>query len=230
MCSSDLLALLLGLMPPPATPGRNEPYAEQSSGVQAVVSDSGPLDLVAGHEQNQLRTVIEKLMGGPPDGPRRADYQRASPVSYVVAADTADGARTTPPLLLIYGVVDNQVNVSTADAFVTALGRSGHKDVSYFRLANVDHCPHSLVRIPYLRQVVVEFFQRTLKPSPAQGLQTCLLPSPATWVPRLWGCRPFPYHARPGLEMHFQRPDTPAYISWTASSWMRSRVRGVGRL
>jgi dipeptidyl aminopeptidase/acylaminoacyl peptidase len=154
-------------MPPPAILGPNESNAEQSSRVEAVVSDSGPLDLVAGHEQNQLRTVIEKFMGGPLDGPRHADYQRASPASYVVAADTADGARKPPPLLLIYGVVDNQVNVSTADAFVTALGRAGHKDVSYFRLANADHCPHSLARIPYLQQVVVEFFQRTLKPSPA---------------------------------------------------------------
>jgi hypothetical protein len=34
--------------------------------------------------------------------------------------------------------------------------------VSYYRLAHVDHCPHSLVRVPVLRSVVDEFFLRTL--------------------------------------------------------------------
>ena len=68
----------------------------------------------------------------------------------------------TPPLLLIYGGADEQVPVETADQFVVALGRAGLKDVSYHRLAYVDHCPHSLVRVSGLRQVVDEFFLRTL--------------------------------------------------------------------
>ena len=42
------------------------------------------------------------------------------------------------------------------------LGRAGLKDVSYYRLAYVDHCPHSLVRLPGLRPVVNDFFLRTL--------------------------------------------------------------------
>jgi hypothetical protein len=45
---------------------------------------------------------------------------------------------------------------------VVALGRAGPKDVSYLRLAYVDHCPHSLVRLASLRPVVTEFFDRTL--------------------------------------------------------------------
>ncbi len=152
-------------MMPPDKPGPTEAHAGQSSAVQSAVSDSGPIDLVAGHEQNQLRTVIEKFMGGPLDAARRATYERASPSSYVAAADAAGSARKIPPLLLIYGVVDGQVNVTTADAFVAALGRAGHQDLSYIRLAGVDHCPHSLARIPYLQPVVVEFFQRTLRPA-----------------------------------------------------------------
>ncbi len=68
----------------------------------------------------------------------------------------------TPPLLLIYGVADAQVPVETADAFVAALGRLGIDDVTYYRLAYVDHCPYSLVRLPGLRPVVDEFFLRTL--------------------------------------------------------------------
>jgi dipeptidyl aminopeptidase/acylaminoacyl peptidase len=63
---------------------------------------------------------------------------------------------------LIYGVDDAQVPVETADRFVIALARAGLKDVSYVRLAHVDHCPHSLVRVPVLRPVVNEFFLRTL--------------------------------------------------------------------
>jgi len=142
------LALLLGMMP-------EQSSSEPSSRVQAAVSDSGPLDLTLQQRQNQLRTVIEKFMGGPPEGAREALYRRASPVSYV--SDKA------PPLLLIYGVVDTQVDVTTADRFVTALGQAGCQDVSYFRLANVDHCPHSLIRVPYLQAVVEQFFVRTLK-------------------------------------------------------------------
>jgi acetyl esterase/lipase len=149
------LALLLGMMPPPASLDKQEPYSDQSSQVQAVVSDSGPIDLATQHEHKQLIGVIEKFMGGPPDGARKADYKRASPVSYV--------SEKIPPLLLIYGEIDTQVDVTLTDQFVAALGRAGAKDVSYIRLAKVDHCPHSLVRIGYLQQVVDEFFLRTLK-------------------------------------------------------------------
>ena len=68
-----------------------------------------------------------------------------------------------PPLLLIYGEEDTQVHASVSDQFVATLSRSGHRDVSYIRLAGVNHCPHSLIRVPYLQQVVDEFFLRTLK-------------------------------------------------------------------
>ncbi|HEV3138005.1 MAG TPA: alpha/beta hydrolase, partial [Pirellulales bacterium] len=114
------LALLLGLMPPEA-PDKHEPYADQSNQVQAVVSDSGPIDLLTQYEHKQLIGVVEKFMGGPPEGARRADYQRASPVHYV--------SEKIPPLLLIYGVIDTQVDVLLTDQFVAALGRAGAKDV-----------------------------------------------------------------------------------------------------
>jgi dipeptidyl aminopeptidase/acylaminoacyl peptidase len=65
-------------------------------------------------------------------------------------------------MLLIYGGADEQVPVESADRFVAALDRAGLKDVTYHRLAYVDHCPHSLVRIPWLKTVVNEFFVRTL--------------------------------------------------------------------
>src|SRR5205823_3254081 len=96
-------------------------------------------------------------------------YKRASPLERI----TPD----TPPLLLIYGGADDQVPVETADRFVAALGRAGLKDVSYYRLAYVDHCPHSLVRLPGLRPVVNEFFLRTLMhPETAQEVQRAARP------------------------------------------------------
>ena len=77
-----------------------------------------------------------------------------------------------PPLLLIYGGADEQVPVETADEFVTALGRAGLKDVTYHRLAFVDHCPHSLVRLPTMQTAVNDFFIRTLMhPETAQQIQ-----------------------------------------------------------
>ncbi len=87
-------------------------------------------------------------------GSALAEYKRASPINHL------DGK--TPPLLLIYGEADNQIDVRIADRFVSELSRSGHKEISYFRLADVGHCPHSLIRVPYLRPVVIEFFQRAL--------------------------------------------------------------------
>ena len=133
--------------------------AEQPPRVQAAVSDSGPLDLVYGHQHNQLIVVIEKFLGGPPMGERLAEYRRASPTHHV------EQNVKLPPLLLIYGAQDEQVDVRTADEFVATLGRSGQGDVTYFRLADAGHCPHSLVRVPYLKGAVEDFFVRVLKPS-----------------------------------------------------------------
>jgi acetyl esterase/lipase len=148
------LALLLGMIGKDAGLEGDGPYQDQSSMVQAAVSDSGPVDLIDQYRRGALREVCTRFMGGPPEGERAAVYRRASPIEQVNPS--------TPPLLLLYGVADAQVPVETADRFVLALGRAGLNDVSYYRLAFVDHCPHSLVRVPMLRQVVEEFFVRTL--------------------------------------------------------------------
>ena len=93
-------------------------------------------------------------------GARALAYRKASPIDQI--------SRATPPLLLIYGVDDTQVPVETADRFVLALGLAGLKDVSYQRLARVDHCPYSLIRGATLRPVVNEFFVRTLMVPPTK--------------------------------------------------------------
>lgn len=141
------LALLLGFQD-------DGPNADRSSLVQAVVSDSGPIDLLYQDVRGPLRGVIRRFMGGPPDGTRAALYKQASPAKLAMTK--------VPPLLLIYGVADEQVPVETADEFALALGKAGVPDVSYHRLAYVGHCPYSLVRLPLMKEAVKDFFVRTL--------------------------------------------------------------------
>lgn len=155
------LAMLLGMVGPEAHLEGDGPCQDRSSLVQAVVSDSGPIDLVAQYRHGTLREVCTRFMGGPPEGDRAAAYRRASPIELIHPR--------TPPLLLIYGVEDGQVPVETADRFVLALGRAGLRDVGYYRLARVDHCPHSLVRVPAMRLAVEAFFVRTLMPEGTDG-------------------------------------------------------------
>jgi acetyl esterase/lipase len=158
------LAMLLGMVGKEAGLEGDGPYGDESSRVQAAVSDSGPIDLLYQVDHGTLKGVVTQLLGGAPDGGRAAMYKQASP-RYHIGPDT-------PPLLLIYGGADDQVPVESADEFVLALGRAGLKDVSYFRLAYVYHCPHSLVCVPGLRPVVQEFFQRTLMhPETAQEVR-----------------------------------------------------------
>jgi acetyl esterase/lipase len=148
------LAMLLAMVGPDQGFEGDGPHRDESSLVQAAASDSGPIDLAFQYEQGALRQVVGRFLGGPPEGERAALYRRASPLHQIVAA--------TPPLLLIYGASDAQVPVETADRFVVALGRAGLEDVTYHRLAFVDHCPHSLVRIPACKEAVDTFFLRTL--------------------------------------------------------------------
>ena len=96
--------------------------------MQAVVSDSGPIDLLYQYEHNQIRSAIDQFLGGAPTESRAADYQLASPINHI--------SPRTPPLMLIYGGADSQVGVETADRFVMALHQAGLKDVSYHRLGH----------------------------------------------------------------------------------------------
>jgi acetyl esterase/lipase len=173
------LALLLGMGDKNAGLASDGPFHDQSSSVQAVASDSGPIDLVEQHRSGVLREVCTRFMGGPPEGERVAAYKRASPIDQINA--------DVPPLLLIYGVDDAQVPVETADRFVLALGKRGLKDVSFHRLAKVDHCPYSLIRVPTLRAVVDEFFLRTLMQAKSAG-RSVRVASPGVYS-RPWSAR-----------------------------------------
>ena len=148
------LALLLAMVGKEAGLEGDGPYQDQSSLVQAAISDSGPIDMIYQSRDSAISEVVKRFLGGLPEGERLAAYKKSSPNSYIKA--------DVPPLLLIYGVADNQIPIVTADEFVLALGKAGAADVTYYRLAYVDHCPHSLVAIPEMQKVVDDFFVRTL--------------------------------------------------------------------
>ena len=148
------LALLLGMVGRDAGLEGDGPYPEESSVVQAVVSDSGPIDMIHQARDSAIGEVVKRFLGGPGEGERLAVYKKASPNNSIKPE--------TPPLLLIYGVSDLQIPIVTADEFVLALGKAGAVDLTYYRLAYVDHCPHSLAAIPEMQKVVDEFFVRTL--------------------------------------------------------------------
>lgn len=148
------LALMLGMVGRDAGLEGDGPYQDESSLVQACASDSGPIDMLHQVRDSQIGEAVKRFLGGPPEGERIAAYKRASPLNYIKA--------DTPPLLLIYGVSDLQIPIVNADEFVLALGKAGAADVTYYRLAYVDHCPHSLVALPEFPRVVDEFFLRTL--------------------------------------------------------------------
>ena len=148
------LALLLGLTNKSDGLDGDGPYQGQSSVVQAVVSDSGPVDLdFRKPGNNGLARVIAQLLAGPPDA-LTDRIRKASPANYVEGA--------VPPLLLIYGTADTQVTVGPVDEFVLALQKAGLRDLTYLRLGLVAHCPYSLVQIERLYPIVDDFFIRTL--------------------------------------------------------------------
>ena len=106
------LALLLAMMPerrrPPANPtpiNRAPCRRRPATAGRSTWSARAPA----------ARAVVEKFMGG--TAAESGRVRRASPPSYV--------DQKVPPLLLIYGEVDGQVNVRTADEFVAALAAPG---------------------------------------------------------------------------------------------------------
>src|SRR5262249_19892637 len=60
------LALMMAMVDAKANLEGDGPYLDQSSLVQAAVSDSGPIDLKHQFDHNQVKSVIEKFLGGPP--------------------------------------------------------------------------------------------------------------------------------------------------------------------
>ena len=60
------LAMLLGMVGKEAGLEGDGPYPEESSAVQAMVSDSGPIDLAYQYQRSSIKEVVGKFMGGAP--------------------------------------------------------------------------------------------------------------------------------------------------------------------
>jgi acetyl esterase/lipase len=101
---------------------RDDPHANVSAGVKAVVSFYGIYDLQAQWEHDQLARpsdqITEKFIGAPPAKDRRV-YFEASPVSYA----TVDKNRTR--YFLIAGKEDDIVDPKQASDFLTLLKQAG---------------------------------------------------------------------------------------------------------
>jgi len=148
------MALLLGLVDKASDVEGDGPFQDQSSMVQAVFSDSGPVDLDWRKPENSgLAKVMSLFLAGPQQTLSQRIHD-ASPASYIKT--------NLPPLLLIYGAGDAQVTIGPVDHFVWTLQQSGFKDLTYIRLGLVDHCPYSLVKVESLYRIVDDFFVRTL--------------------------------------------------------------------
>ena len=87
------LALLLGMAGKDAGLEGDGPHQEQSSRVQAVVSDSGPIDLLHQYRHDRLAVVVEQVPGraarrgsGPPRTSGRRRSARIAPGHAPVAA------------------------------------------------------------------------------------------------------------------------------------------------
>lgn len=88
------LSLLAGLAPGLVPPGAEEPFAQYSATVQAVVNFYGPTDLLAMlHETPNLGPTIRSVF---------ADPWTASPIAYV--------SRESPPILTLHGSEDDTVS------------------------------------------------------------------------------------------------------------------------
>jgi acetyl esterase/lipase len=145
------LALMVGMAGRDAGLEGDGPYQNESSLAQSVISDSGPTTLDV-NANPVLRRDLSLFLAGPV-GTLDERVSKGSPIKYI--------GTHTPPLLLIYGTADSQVRVGPVDDFVVATQKAGLQDVTYIRLAMIDHCPYAR-SIAYLQPIVMDFLKRTL--------------------------------------------------------------------
>lgn len=122
--------------------------------IQAIVSDSGILDMVETYKNNLLSKVIENFLGNPLNELSWKLYCDASPRNWL--------NKNQPSCFLIYGAKDNQVPISQADKYVFDALESGIENLSYLRLENAGHCPLFLEKSTSLAEYTIQFFKKKL--------------------------------------------------------------------
>ena len=151
------LALMLGLTTIEADLEGDGPHMDQPSGVQAVMSDCGPMDLEIFYRVfwSGPQLVNQFLPGSKETLAQR--MKKASPVTYV--------RRRSPPILIFQGGDDNAISPEEGDSFVVKMREAGVTDLTYIRLANEGHCFYlNRQNCPWVVQVAENFFRRTLTP------------------------------------------------------------------
>ena len=130
-------------------------YADQSSGVAAVVDMFGPSDLAG--DFNWLQTFLLGRAFGTTDK-RAAILARASPVNYVSAH--------TPPMLIMHGDQDDVVPVSQSYTLYERLRAAGAPvELAIVKNANHNFAPTGGVIDPpraTLTRMMAEFFDKNL--------------------------------------------------------------------
>jgi acetyl esterase/lipase len=91
-------------------------WPEQSSAVQAVVAFFGPTNLAATDLPEATKPILAGFLGGTVEE-KRAEYKRASPVTYVDAGDA--------PTLIFQGTKDPLVPHTQAYVMVDAMTKAG---------------------------------------------------------------------------------------------------------
>lgn len=139
------LAAMVGLTGAELDP--DGPYGEHATQVQAVIDLYGPM----AHTENRIRTLVDLAS---PDADKLT--KQITPLSHIDAAD--------PPVLILHGTADKTVDVEESVLFADALQEGGVEH----QLIIIPDAPHTFDLQPKqrdLRPVVLEFFNRHLKPA-----------------------------------------------------------------
>ena len=145
------LALMVAYTNDPALEGDGG-YADQSSGVQAVVDGYGPTDFTVpfARQAPQVRGLLKKSYDEAPDL-----FKQASPV-YLVAKEA-------PPTLIIHGTIDRTVPIAQSellDAKLTELGVTHYFD----RIEGWPHTADSFAGVyEHCRFVIDKFLKQSMK-------------------------------------------------------------------
>lgn len=159
------LALMVGFADEKAGLEGKGGYAGVSSRVQAVCSWFGPTDFTKGHKEFESGRGAAPLafLGGTLEEKTEV-YRQASPITHVSKDD--------PPTLLIHGDRDAVVPFQQSEIMLDKLKEAG-VNAALLHVKNGDHGFRG-ESDPSLKEIVTasfEFFDKYLKPSPAQPPQ-----------------------------------------------------------
>lgn len=144
------LVEMLGVVPDEVEFGGERTQPKISSKVRAVVAVAGLADF-SGH--GAARNRPGSFLAGPEET-HAERIRRASPVNYV--------SKDAATFLLVHGVKDGTVPVTSSDKFKAALEKAGVA-VDYLRIEGAAHDVHR-THVAQVRPAIDDFFRRVLRP------------------------------------------------------------------